>query len=249
MSATNSWLRLWHDMPNDPKWRTIARVSKQPPALVIAVYLHVLVDASTNATERGRTQSLCVEDVATALDVDDEQVQAILDAMQGRVMDGDMVSGWEKRQPKREDGSAKRAKEWRERQKQQKNDKTNACKTQPNATERIPNAEKRPDADADKSNTPLPPKRGVVDELFDQFWSAYPRKVGKGVAKKRFKALKPDDELVQQMLSALDWQSETEQWRRDGGRYIPNPGTWLNQERWLDGESAIASNGVGVAFT
>ncbi|ENT9428360.1 hypothetical protein QSD88_RS19685, partial [Escherichia coli] len=22
----NAWLRLWHDMPNDPKWRTIARV-------------------------------------------------------------------------------------------------------------------------------------------------------------------------------------------------------------------------------
>ncbi|EOJ9867040.1 hypothetical protein ACQP3L_37610, partial [Escherichia coli] len=19
----NAWLRLWHDMPNDPKWRTI----------------------------------------------------------------------------------------------------------------------------------------------------------------------------------------------------------------------------------
>ncbi|EOP2197647.1 hypothetical protein QSF09_003200, partial [Escherichia coli] len=23
----NAWLRLWHDMPNDPKWRTISRVS------------------------------------------------------------------------------------------------------------------------------------------------------------------------------------------------------------------------------
>lgn len=100
-----------------------------------------------------------------------------------------------------------------------------------------------------EQDTPIPPKRGVSDELFDQFWSAYPKKVGKGAAKKRFKSLKPDDELVQQMLSALDWQSETEQWRRDGGRYIPNPGTWLNQERWLDGESAAAGNGVGVAFT
>lgn len=50
----NSWFRLWHDMPTDPKFRTIARASKQPLALVIAVYLHVLVDAS-NANERGRT--------------------------------------------------------------------------------------------------------------------------------------------------------------------------------------------------
>ncbi len=33
----NSWLRLWHDMPNDPKWRTIARKSEQSIALVSSV--------------------------------------------------------------------------------------------------------------------------------------------------------------------------------------------------------------------
>ncbi len=41
----NAWLRLWHDMPNDPKWRTIARVSGQPIATVMAVYIHLLVSA------------------------------------------------------------------------------------------------------------------------------------------------------------------------------------------------------------
>ena len=30
----NSWLRLWHDMPNDPKWRTIARKSKRGSAML-----------------------------------------------------------------------------------------------------------------------------------------------------------------------------------------------------------------------
>lgn len=56
----NSWLRLWHDMPNDPKWRTIARRSGQSIGNVIAVYLHVLVNASGAAeTTRnaGVTQS------------------------------------------------------------------------------------------------------------------------------------------------------------------------------------------------
>jgi hypothetical protein len=24
------------------------------------------------------------------------------------------------------------------------------------------------------------------------------------------------------------------QWLREGGRFIPNPATWLNQERWGD---------------
>lgn len=97
----NSWLRLWHDMPNDPKWRTIARISGQPIALVQAAYLHLLVDASRNVT-RGHV-SVTVEDLASALDVTDEDIAAILDAMQGRVLEGDRLTGWDSRQPKRED--------------------------------------------------------------------------------------------------------------------------------------------------
>lgn len=133
------WLRLWHDMPNDPKWRTIARTAKQPIPCVIAVYLHLLISASMNATERGRTKSVCNEDVASALDMECEQVEAIIDAMQGRVLDGDMIAGWEKRQVEREDGSAARAKAWRETQKVLK-------ETQANAPER----KKTPDKDKDK---------------------------------------------------------------------------------------------------
>lgn len=133
----NQWLRLWHDMPNDPKWRTISRVSGQRISDVIAVYVHVLVNAS-NATERGRTQGLCTEDLASALDIESAQVESILDAMQGRVLEGDEVAGWEKRQPAREDGASERAKAWREAQKAEKE----RNRTQPNATE-------RPDTDTD----------------------------------------------------------------------------------------------------
>ncbi|WP_258257084.1 DnaT-like ssDNA-binding domain-containing protein [Pseudomonas chlororaphis] len=95
------WLRLWHDMPNDPKWRTIARVSAQPIALVQAMYVHLLVDASRNVT-RGHV-TVTKEDIASALDVTEDQVEAVFQAMQGRVMDGEQLTGWEGRQPKRED--------------------------------------------------------------------------------------------------------------------------------------------------
>lgn len=95
------WLRLWHDMPNDPKWRTVARVSKQPVSLVLSVFLHLMVDASRNVT-RGHS-NVTHEDLASALDCDEQQISAILEAMQGRVLDGMNLLGWEKRQPKRED--------------------------------------------------------------------------------------------------------------------------------------------------
>ena len=118
------WLRLWHDMPNDPKWRTIARISGQPIALVQAIYLHLLVDASRNVT-RGHV-TVTKEDIASALDVTDRDIESVFDAMQGRVMDGTLLTGWEGRQPKREDAgnpetgaksAAQRKREQRERQK------------------------------------------------------------------------------------------------------------------------------------
>ena len=27
---------------------------------------------------------------------------------------------------------------------------------------------------------------------------------------------------------------QTEQWKKDNGKFIPYPATWLNQERWTD---------------
>ena len=69
---------------------------------------------------------------------------------------------------------------------------------------------------------------------FDAFWSAYPRKVGKGIAFKSFEKIKVDEALLNQMLKAISEQVKSEQWRKESGRYIPNPSTWLNQERWND---------------
>lgn len=99
--AAMEWFRLWHDMPNDPKWRTVARLSDQPIALVISVALHLMVDASRNVT-RGHV-TVTAEDIASALDVTEPDIEAIFTAMQGRILHGDSLTGWEKRQPKRED--------------------------------------------------------------------------------------------------------------------------------------------------
>lgn len=100
----NQWLRLWHDMPNDPKWRTIARISGEPLSLVIAVYMHLLVDASQNVT-RGHVD-VTAEDLSSALDVTEPQIAAIFKAMEGRVIVNSQLSGWDKRQVKREEPGA-----------------------------------------------------------------------------------------------------------------------------------------------
>lgn len=85
---------------------------------------------------------------------------------------------------------------------------------------------------------PLPPKEpSVYEERFEKFWSAYPRKVGKGECRRIWLKLKPSEELTQTMLSAVEAAKGCDQWRRDGGQYIPNPSTWLHQGRWEDSPS------------
>lgn len=70
--------------------------------------------------------------------------------------------------------------------------------------------------------------------LFNQFWSAYPKKIARGAAEKSFSKIKPSKDLLEQMLAAVKQQSASDAWIKEGGQYIPNPSTWLNQRRWED---------------
>lgn len=91
------WLRLYHDTITDPKWRVVANESGQPEANVLAVWMHMLVNASTSA-ERGTLEGWNDRVVAAGLGIRTEAVVAIFDAMQGLVLDGNRLTGWEKRQ-------------------------------------------------------------------------------------------------------------------------------------------------------
>ncbi len=86
------------------------------------------------------------------------------------------------------------------------------------------------------TNPPTPRKRGKPAEPagFDEFWSAYPRKVAKGAALKAWAKAKPDEPLQQQILAAIGRARDGPDWRKDGGAFIPHPATWLNAQRWLD---------------
>lgn len=68
---------------------------------------------------------------------------------------------------------------------------------------------------------------------FDRFWKVYPNKKGKGVARTAFQKAQ-EKVSVDVMISAVENQKQSRQWKEDGGKYIPHPATWLNQERWED---------------
>lgn len=70
---------------------------------------------------------------------------------------------------------------------------------------------------------------------FDEWWSAYPKKVGRKPSEEKFKVKCRNEETFRLMMTALGKQKQSDGWRRG---YIPNPTTWLNQERWNDDSSA-----------
>lgn len=74
----------------------------------------------------------------------------------------------------------------------------------------------------------------LQEKQFDKFWQAYPKKVSKKQAQKSWKKIKPSLELFEKILKALEMVKQTEQWKKDNGKYVPYPATWLNQERWTD---------------
>ena len=80
-----------------------------------------------------------------------------------------------------------------------------------------------------------------ADEAFDAFWAVYPRKVGKGAARKSFDKLPRD--VWPKLVPAVEAQKQSRQWQRDGGQFVPHPATWLNQGRW-DDEPESATQGL-----
>jgi hypothetical protein len=67
---------------------------------------------------------------------------------------------------------------------------------------------------------------------FDTFWHLYPRRTGKGAARRRFEqALKRTTALS--IMNALQAQLRAGMFSRDP-QFVPHPATWLYQDRWED---------------
>lgn len=111
------WFRWHHGATSDPKFRVVAKRCGQPVHVVIATWACILEHASA-ADERGSIASFDAEEVAVTLDLETETVVTCVTAMQGKVLDGDAVRSWERRQGGTKAapaGSTERVRRYRER--------------------------------------------------------------------------------------------------------------------------------------
>lgn len=109
--ATEHWYRWHHGTVTDPKWRTIA--SRASKALsrnvtighVVSIWAAMMENASQSPV-RGELCNWSHEDIGAALDIPEDEVEQIFIAMQGKTIEGERLTSWNRRQPKAEDRTA-----------------------------------------------------------------------------------------------------------------------------------------------
>ena len=95
-----------------------------------------------------------------------------------------------------------------------------------------------------------PKKKSLIEERFDIFYAAYPRKAGVAKAKTIWKRISPTQKTFDEIMEGLARAKKCEQWNKDHGQFIPHPATWLNQERWKDdyGTPVISNDSAPIDF-
>lgn len=66
------------------------------------------------------------------------------------------------------------------------------------------------------------------------FWEIYPRKEAMYSVREAWDELAPDFELAQRIIRRVYRLADSEEWTRDGGRWVPRGDKWLRERRWLD---------------
>ena len=200
----------------------IQLIRKLPDGDTIAL-VFVMMLAMAGERNEGGYIPYSEEDLSALLDVPIQTIRMAIRAMESRRMidfdDGLFhITNWDKYQSvdgmeKIKEQNRERVARFRERQKQK------ALET-PKTAPALPEPEKE--------------EKSPMDRRFERFWKAYPKKVGKGAAERSFKKYKPNDDLTDRMIASVEAHKRSDQWKKDGGQYIPNPATWLNQRRWED---------------
>jgi len=108
-------------------------------------------------------------------------------------------------------------------------DRQRTTKGQPKDTDNKVNKDNK----VKNTSTPLLTDANKNGDGFDKFWKAWPGKKGKGKAQLLDKWKKDKLEArFDHVMQILEAEKKTEQWTKEGGRFIPLMSTWLNQQRW-----------------
>lgn len=106
----------------------------------------------------------------------------------------------------------------------------------PNLSLPIPNLEEIEDT----------PKAALLGQRFDDFWQAYPRRVGKRDARRKWDLIFKEDPTVDPQ-SIIDAATRFANDPNRADKFTKHPSTWLHQGNWEDKESLFSGGSKGKA--
>jgi len=74
----------------------------------------------------------------------------------------------------------------------------------------------------------------TLPDGFSEFWAAYPRRDAKEKAIKAWVSLAPDSDLRARIIADVARRAADPEWKKEDGKYILFPATYLNGRRWED---------------
>jgi len=217
----NQWFRLYGEFAYDPKVQMLSEVDQRR--------LIMLFCMKCNEYET-------LQDVAVAfhmrISVDEWQSTKNTFVGLGFISEDNELLNWDKRQFISDTSTARVRKHRMMKKIGVDNDETlcNVTVTAPEQN-RTDTEQSRTEIIPLKSNNLIVRSGVAVNNDFDVFWRAYPKKTGKDDARRAWSKKKP---VLIDVLQALEWQVPSEQWTKQNGQFIPNPATYLNQGRWQD---------------
>jgi hypothetical protein len=112
--------------------------------------------------------------------------------------------------------------------------------TRPNQTKESANALSKRTRDSLNDD-----RRQELAGWFREFFDSYPRPIGEVGASTEWFKLSPDAVLREQIMLALEAWKKSDQWREDGGRFIPAPAKWIADQWWRNAPdpAPIRANG------
>lgn len=237
------WFRWHRGTVNDPKLKVIARKAGQPLTTVIAVWASMLETANENSP-RGSLKGWDIEATALSLDVTQEVIKSVYDAMQGRTLKKDALAAWKKRNPKREDDSRDRVSAYRARRKKNEN---SADVTQGNAPVTHGNSrveESREEESRVEKKLPAGARRArarVAEATLPDEWA--PNDLHRALAEKLGLDIEGEAERFRDHAKStgrkmLDWDATFRTWMRKSEEYIRVNGPRINSRNGKRSEAS-----------
>jgi hypothetical protein len=228
--VAGDWMMIDLELADKPEVHQIAARLDLEPDAVIGKLIRVWAwfDKQTTDGNAPSVTKALVDRLSGSLGFGNAMVEALWLEAHGSGLRMPKFDRWNGQSAKKRALSYRRQSRWR-----------NANVDAPSVTKALPEKETKKDI------SPIPPSGSFL--RFWAAWPKHPRKQSQGKCWTLWRR-KDFDQVAQAIHAHVDALKASDDWRKEGGAYIPAPLVYLNQQRWEGAEVLTDDEPLKVAM-